>query len=163
MLLKRECIRCRRTGCGVIENTPSGTMCFYRMDKLLSESFKLLGSICRVIDARRTVQAKIKQAIPSPRFGRNTRGRRIGSHAAYLKLSQENVSRCCEPALMTRLADHVLIEARPQSAEERTRRLFIENQTGRELEQQWAELAAEAGGFCKKCIEGCFRAHQPCV
>jgi hypothetical protein len=157
-LLKRQGISQGRTGRGVIEDAPSGTI-GRRPGKFLGEPFDLVRTVFRIINARSTVQPKVKKPVPSALAGSRTYNGWIRRGTSEPEFPQQAVGARREPVWVAGLAHHRSAEASAQTCEERAGRFQVKTETGRKLKQDRAERVAksaclpENSSQCRICTQ----------
>ena len=95
--LEGERIQSGRAGRGIVKNAPSQRTRAGHRNQLMRKALELVGTVFRIVNARRAMQPKVKKSVPSTR---------LGSDAADPKLCQQIIGVRREPVGMARLANY---------------------------------------------------------
>ena len=139
---------------GVIEDDPLfAALCFAQ---LRGQAAKESGVIGGVVSTWTSVQSPVAEAVPSAgRCGERGGLGRIGRDAGYIEAAQQAVDRRRKPACVARFqcyesAVQMLWMQLAECGEELVRESFVEGKTGRELNEERAELVAEAADLLEE-------------
>src|SRR5580692_5663405 len=159
--IERERIARRRTFCRIVEDAPDGNVRFLGFFEPRGEHSELIGVIIRIINARRTVKAKIEGAAPTAWFVGTRHRRRIGGRARNMEIVEQCVGLIREPACMTRFANGIALKAISKSVEEFAHSPGIEFQTRRKLDEDLAEFVAKRTNLREERIQQFVCLFQP--